>query len=190
MKEIKTDLGNGCYKIADFEKEIREKKIELGNGYYKIEYYIVIPPYCVISSIIRLYQTEWYKNGQLHRKNGPAIECEDGDKLWYKKGKLHRKNRPAIEQNCGTKRWFINGLPHREDGPAIEYTDGDKFWFINGRLHREDGPAVDGYNGNKEWWINGELIKYNKLAEENPSRNMKNYLYKQKEDTIIEVKGE
>ena len=53
-----------------------------------------------------------------YRKNGPAIECENGNKYWY-----------------------INGQKHREDGPAIEYTNGDKVWCKNGQLHREDGPA-------------------------------------------------
>ena len=28
-------------------------------------------------------RTEWYQNGQLHRLDGPAIECSNGDKEWY-----------------------------------------------------------------------------------------------------------
>jgi len=25
----------------------------------------------------------WYLNGNLHRTDGPAIECSDGTKFWY-----------------------------------------------------------------------------------------------------------
>lgn len=35
---------------------------------------------------------EWYKNGELHRLDGPAIENYDGPKKWYLNGKLHREN--------------------------------------------------------------------------------------------------
>lgn len=31
----------------------------------------------------------WFKNGKLHREDGPAIETSDGSKYWYFKGKLH-----------------------------------------------------------------------------------------------------
>ena len=29
----------------------------------------------------------WYSNGKLHREDGPAIECADGDKEWWINGK-------------------------------------------------------------------------------------------------------
>jgi len=51
--------------------------------------------------------TFYYKDGELHREDGPAVESADGGKEWYQKGKRHR-----------------------EDGPAIEYADGDKSWWI------------------------------------------------------------
>ena len=35
-------------------------------------------------------EKHWCKNGQLHRENGPAIECSDGRKYWYKNGKLQK----------------------------------------------------------------------------------------------------
>ena len=43
----------------------------------------------------------WYKEGQLHREDGPAIEDVNGIKYWYKEGKLHRLNGPAIEFASG-----------------------------------------------------------------------------------------
>ena len=69
---------------------------------------------------------------QLHRVDGPAIECANGDKLW-----------------------FLNGQCHREDGPAVEYADGTKYWYRNYQFHREDGPAVECADGRKEYWLLG-----------------------------------
>jgi hypothetical protein len=120
----------------------------------------------------------WYKDGQLHREDGPAYERADGSKLWFFNGNLHRQDGPAVEDTDGRKEWYINdqlhredgpayegadgrkfwcinGQYHREDGPAIEYADGDKFWYIRGQLHREDGPAIEYADGSKEWHLNG-----------------------------------
>jgi len=47
---------------------------------------------------------------KLHKLDGPAIVCKDGD-----------------------KEWWVNGNLHRIDGPAIEFNDGDKDWYINGK---------------------------------------------------------
>ena len=79
---------------------------------------------------------KWYRNEELHRDDGPAIENADGDKAWYR-----------------------NGLLHRDDGPTVEWADGDKEWWRNGQRHREDGPAVEYANGTKEWWQNGKRYK-------------------------------
>jgi hypothetical protein len=82
-----------------------------------------------------------------------------GTKYWYKNGELHRENGPAIEYLDGTKFWCINGLRHRKDGPAAEFVNGRKEWYKNGKLHREDGPAIERPDGTKEYWINGNKIK-------------------------------
>ena len=74
----------------------------------------------------------WYKEGKLHRLDGPAVEYVNGDKHWYKEGKRHREDGPAIEYLNGTKKWYVEGLTHRIDGPAIEYPDGTKEWWIEG----------------------------------------------------------
>jgi hypothetical protein len=34
---------------------------------------------------------EWYRDGTLHRDDGPAIERADGSKEWYRDGTLVRK---------------------------------------------------------------------------------------------------
>ena len=71
-------------------------------------------------------------NGELHREDGPAIECANGNNSWYRNGELHREDGPAIECANGTKYWYRNGELHREDGPAIEYANGNKHWYRNG----------------------------------------------------------
>ena len=75
----------------------------------------------------------WYKEGQLHREDGPAIEDIDGDKEWYKEGNLHREDGPAIDYNNGDKYWYKDDERHREDGPAIELADGYKAYFYLGK---------------------------------------------------------
>jgi|SRR5690606_3917925 len=55
-----------------------------------------------------------------------------GTKFWYKNGKLHRDDGPAIEYASGTKSWYNNEYLHRTDGPAIEGADGHKqYWYNN-----------------------------------------------------------
>lgn len=84
---------------------------------------------------------------------------ESGYKEWYRNGKIHREDGPAIEYpNDGIKFWYHNGERHREDGPAAEWADGTKKWYQNGKLHREDGPAVEYPSGSKEWFLNGEEV--------------------------------
>ena len=80
---------------------------------------------------------EWYKDGELHREDGPACEYADGDKYWYLNDKCHREDGPAIECASGSKEWYINGLRHREDGPAVEYVSGDKYWYLNDKGYSE-----------------------------------------------------
>ena len=96
-------------------------------------------PECKISGDGSKY---WYLNNKLHRTNGPAVECPNGEKAWYK-----------------IKEWYKNGKHHRINGPAIEYADGSKIWLKNGKVHRIDGPAIEYSNGSKEWYLNGEEIK-------------------------------
>ena len=108
----------------------------------------------------------WYKEGMLHREDGPAAEYSDGIKYWYKEGLWHREDGPAIEGIGGHKEWYKEGKCHRLDGPAVERQDGSKFWYKNDNLHREDGPAVEKSNGDKEWWIEGKLHRLDGPARE------------------------
>lgn len=62
--------------------------------------------------------------GQLHRTDGPAIECANGNKFWYQNGHLHRTDGAAVEYSNGDKEWYQDDLRHRVDGPAVEYCRG------------------------------------------------------------------
>jgi len=84
---------------------------------------------------------------------------EYGNKRWRNKnGELHRLNGPAIECPNGNKHWYINGKCHRTDGPSFESIDGIKEWYQHDKLHRTDGPAVEDANGYKEWYLNDKQV--------------------------------
>jgi hypothetical protein len=101
----------------------------------------------------------WYKDGQLHRDDGPAVEQDNGTKRWYKRGKKHRDDGPAVIWPDRSKLWYQNGKPHRDDGPAWELTkDREERWYRHGVLHRDGGPAfVKHYGSDKRWYQNGKL---------------------------------
>ncbi len=65
-------------------------------------------------------------------------EYEDGAKYWYKEGKLHRLDGPAIDDVDG-KIWYKECKLHRLDGPACEYADGQTtFWIEDVRYEEKD----------------------------------------------------
>lgn len=64
------------------------------------------------------------------------VEGESGTKVWYKNGNLHREDGPACEYTNGSKYWWVEGKRHRIDGPAIECgIDGTKEWLIEDTLY-------------------------------------------------------
>ncbi len=82
----------------------------------------------------------------------PTEINENGDRIWLDAdGRLHREDGPAVECTNGDKFWYRNGVQHREDGPAAECVNRGKFWFKSGLCHRDDGPAAEWSNGTKEW---------------------------------------
>jgi hypothetical protein len=52
--------------------------------------------------------------------------------FYFKDGKLHRTDGPAYEGTNGDKEWYIDGKLHRTDGPAYERADGSKWWYVDG----------------------------------------------------------
>ena len=57
------------------------------------------------------FKTMWKLNGELHRDDGPAIECVNGDKAYY-----------------------INGKHHRIDGPSVVHLNGGREYWVDGNL--------------------------------------------------------
>ena len=69
-------------------------------------------------------------------KNGKIIN-EDGI-TYYKDDELHREDGPAVEWPGGSEFWYMNGEKHREDGPAIKWYNGDKWWYLNDVRYSEE----------------------------------------------------
>jgi hypothetical protein len=63
--------------------------------------------------------------------NGP-VTSTDGTKEWWKNGGLHRTDGPAMIFTNGSKFWCIEGRIHRTDGPAAEFPNGRVAWYLNG----------------------------------------------------------
>jgi antitoxin component YwqK of YwqJK toxin-antitoxin module len=81
---------------------------------------------------------KWYKNGKLHRDDGPAVTSPNGSEWWYRNGQSHRDGGPACTF-YGTSYWYHNNVLHRIGGPAVEDKDGPvKYYFVNGRKFTEE----------------------------------------------------
>ena len=122
----------------------------------------------------------WYKDGQLHREDGPALELTTGHKAWYQNSKRHREDGPAIEWVTGSRCWYYkdiyidsgvqpdpalwgrvtsveaNGGPLL-NGCIVDFRGG-KHWYKDDRRHREDGPAIEWSYGDTEWCFAGERL--------------------------------
>jgi hypothetical protein len=49
----------------------------------------------------------YHLNITYHRNDGPAIECNNGDKCWYVHDKIHNDKGPSYINN-GFKQWHVN----------------------------------------------------------------------------------
>jgi hypothetical protein len=105
----------------------------------------------------------WYKNGKLHREEGPSAIFLNNDEEWYYEGKLHRVGGPAINYK-NQKEWLIKGKHHRIGGPAVEFNNGDKAWFRHGKRHRLNAPAYIYNYGDIEFYRFGN-ITYKKSGD-------------------------
>ncbi len=53
----------------------------------------------------------WYWHDKLHRDNDrPASIWSDGSRFYYRMGEFHRDNGPAIERADGTRIYYVNGV--------------------------------------------------------------------------------
>ena len=60
-----------------------------------------------------------------------AIMIIDGKHPRYKNGQLHRTDGPAVIKPNGHQAWYLDGKRHREDGPAYIGPDGYQEWYLN-----------------------------------------------------------
>jgi hypothetical protein len=104
-------------------------------------------------------------NDSIPDKFTGVIEYPDRTKKWYKEGKVHRLDGPAVEYPSGLKYWYKEGILHRKNGPAAEYPNGEKHWLQEGKKHRLDGPAIEYPDGRKKWWIEGNHYSSEILSE-------------------------
>jgi hypothetical protein len=65
-------------------------------------------------------------------------EYTDGIKAWFRNGEIHREDGPAAIWPDRSKIWYINGKRHREDGPALICPDGLKAWYLDGIEYTEE----------------------------------------------------
>ena len=54
----------------------------------------------------------WYKDGELHREDGPATIYADGSQYWHKEGEIHRDYGPAVIWPDGIEYWYKYGKPY------------------------------------------------------------------------------
>jgi len=99
----------------------------------------------------------WYKDDQLHREDGPAVEYAGGTTRWYYKhifvGRGDRPDPALWERVTSTE---INGGPLL-NGYIVD-TDKIKHWYKDDKKHREDGPAVEYPEGEMDWYLHGEHL--------------------------------
>lgn len=100
------------------------------------------------------YVLEYKIYGKYHRLDGPACYnrvCEE--EYWYKNGVLHREDGPCLRKYDGDRiieeEWKINGVFHRIDGPANMYYDD--YDYHNDRPYPKAKKIV-------EFFIHGQRI--------------------------------
>ena len=116
----------------------------------------------------RMNAIRFYKNGILHRDDGPAVIWHDDTYLpddpdepyeieeWWVNGSLIRCDF-TYTQSWRTSYWLKDGFLHRDTGPAVSMSDGSEEWYRYGKRHRYDGPAINYPSGWCEWYLNGKL---------------------------------
>jgi hypothetical protein len=68
----------------------------------------------------------------------------DGTQEWWRNGQLHNPDGPAIVRADGYRAWWLNGQLHNPDGPAVVRADGRQEWWLNGQLLTGHTPASAG----------------------------------------------
>jgi len=75
----------------------------------------------------------------IHNKYTGYIKFANGTQKWFKNGQWHREDGPAVIGVYGEQFWYKNGKVHREDGPAIIWPNGEQQWYLDDKNYtRED----------------------------------------------------
>jgi len=62
--------------------------------------------------ILTEQQLEWFNTRNIKLKLLETYKNINGDQLWYKNGKMHRDNGPAVIRVNGDKYWYKNGVSY------------------------------------------------------------------------------
>lgn len=71
--------------------------------------------------IFIIWQSKEKNKGDNMKQNGIITNSETT--TYYKNGKIHREDGPAIEWINGNKHWLLSDRLHRTDGPAIDLVE-------------------------------------------------------------------
>lgn len=108
------------------------------------------------------------KERRYHRNKGPSYITSSGQKNFWRNGNTHRLDGPAI---FGEYR--IYGRPYNKEDyekclaiyndpkhatPSKILEDDTKVWLSSNKKHRIDGPAVVKPNGTLEYWIYDQSV--------------------------------
>ena len=79
---------------------------------------------------------------------GHVVKKDQSGRAWFKNGLLHRKDGPAVVDFCGIQKlWYQNGQLHRENGPAvIDIGTSKESWYLDGYR-----AAVQSLSEFREW---------------------------------------
>ena len=93
----------------------------------------------------------YWKDGWLHRDDGPAIEYKNGRKYWYIEQKEyteeeHKEKIKMMEMEKDSK-WkealYYGELKEYRDGVYYNVDKNEnKTYWKDGLVHRDDGPAI------------------------------------------------
>lgn len=74
-------------------------------------------------------------DGKPHRDGAPAFISRRARVLmWFKNGEIHRTDGPAYINGNGYKEWWKHDKRHCEVGPAVFHKDGSCSWWLNNIL--------------------------------------------------------
>jgi hypothetical protein len=115
------------------DQSYRQQIVDILDGEHEFHRMSIENP--IFVDIYELIKDDTFQVLEIEIEDGdPYIaSLSDGTKMYYKDGKLHRANGPAVIKADGREEWYLNGELHRIDGPARVDTYGDEELFVSGR---------------------------------------------------------